>query len=292
MTSRMPRTSRPGCGGWPRTTATRCASSAPWTPRSAWSTGRTGASSRCPARSGPAGCTRSPSQHLATLTAGEGTELLVLSPHGHVEQHALVAEDGETTWLDTEPGATAGLLTYLEKMRFFSQVEPRDATAERALLSLVGPAAPEALAHARRDRAGRTGRGRGAGSEVRRRRRAAPSQHPVRRPAAARRRLGPARSARGRPAGAPVGDGAGGGGAARRGRAGRRPLGVRGDPGGRPAAPGRGGHRPPDDPGRGGSDRPRRCTWTRAATGGRRRWPGCTTWAGRRAGWCCCTSTG
>jgi folate-binding protein YgfZ len=84
-------------------------------------------------------------QHLADLTAGEGTELLVLSPHGHVEQHALVAEDGDTTWLDTEPGATAGLLTYLERMRFFSKVEPRDATAERALLSLVGPDAAEAL---------------------------------------------------------------------------------------------------------------------------------------------------
>ncbi|MEV6366643.1 CAF17-like 4Fe-4S cluster assembly/insertion protein YgfZ [Micromonospora musae] len=85
------------------------------------------------------------SQHLADLAAGEGTELLVLSPHGHIEQHALVAEDGVTTWLDTEPGATAGLLSYLEKMRFFSKVEPRDATADYALLSLVGPEAPAAL---------------------------------------------------------------------------------------------------------------------------------------------------
>ncbi|GAA2712709.1 YgfZ/GcvT domain-containing protein [Micromonospora olivasterospora] len=84
-------------------------------------------------------------QHLATLRAGEGTELLVLSPHGHVEQHAMVAEDGVTTWLDTEPGATDGLLAYLEKMRFFSRVEPRDATAEQALLSLVGPEATGAL---------------------------------------------------------------------------------------------------------------------------------------------------
>ena len=31
----------------------------------------------------------------------------MLSPHGHVEHHALVAEDGTTTWLDTEPGAGA-----------------------------------------------------------------------------------------------------------------------------------------------------------------------------------------
>ncbi|GIJ36801.1 CAF17-like 4Fe-4S cluster assembly/insertion protein YgfZ [Micromonospora andamanensis] len=85
-------------------------------------------------------------QHLAELSPGQGTELLVLSPHGHVEQHAMVAEDGDTTWLDTEPGATAGLLTYLEKMRFFSQVDPRDATAEHALLSLVGPKAAQVTA--------------------------------------------------------------------------------------------------------------------------------------------------
>ncbi|TCB99088.1 folate-binding protein [Micromonospora zingiberis] len=85
-------------------------------------------------------------QHLAELSPGQGTELLVLSPHGHIEQHAMVAEDGVTTWLDTEPGATGDLLTYLEKMRFFSQVEPRDATADQALLSLVGPRVTEALA--------------------------------------------------------------------------------------------------------------------------------------------------
>ncbi|MEU5725765.1 folate-binding protein [Micromonospora sp. NPDC047738] len=85
------------------------------------------------------------SQHLAGLGAWQGTELLVLSPHGHIEQHAMVAEDGETTWLDTEPGMTSGLLSYLEKMRFFSKVEPRDATADHALLSLVGPEATGAL---------------------------------------------------------------------------------------------------------------------------------------------------
>ena len=82
-------------------------------------------------------------QHLSGLSAGDGSELLVLSPNGHVEQHALVAEDGTTAWLDTEPGAGAGLLRYLEMMRFFTQVEPRDATAETAVLSLVGPGAAE-----------------------------------------------------------------------------------------------------------------------------------------------------
>jgi folate-binding protein YgfZ len=85
-------------------------------------------------------------QHLSDLTAGQASELLVLSPHGHVEQHAYVTEDGTTAWLDTEPGAGEGLLKYLEMMRFFTRVEPRHATAEMAVLSLVGPDAPAAVA--------------------------------------------------------------------------------------------------------------------------------------------------
>ena len=85
-------------------------------------------------------------QHLTDLRADEGTELLVLSPHGHVEHHAMVAEDGETTWLDTEPGAAGELLTFLDKMRFFSRVEPRDASADWAVLSVVGPRLDDALA--------------------------------------------------------------------------------------------------------------------------------------------------
>ncbi|HET9516242.1 MAG TPA: folate-binding protein, partial [Actinoplanes sp.] len=63
-------------------------------------------------------------QYLSELVAGEGTELLVLSPNGHLEQHAMVAEDGTTAWLDTEPGYGAGLLRYLESMRFFTRVQP------------------------------------------------------------------------------------------------------------------------------------------------------------------------
>jgi folate-binding protein YgfZ len=85
-------------------------------------------------------------QHLSGLRPGQGTETLVLSPHGHVEQHAIVTEDGATTWLDVEPGSAADLLTFLEKMRFLTRVEPRDATAEWALLSLVGPRVDDALA--------------------------------------------------------------------------------------------------------------------------------------------------
>jgi folate-binding protein YgfZ len=80
-------------------------------------------------------------QHLTDLAPGQGTELLVLSPHGHVEHHALTTDDGATTWLDTEPGRAGPLLDFLNRMRFLMRVEPADVTADWALLSLVGPEA-------------------------------------------------------------------------------------------------------------------------------------------------------
>jgi folate-binding protein YgfZ len=84
-------------------------------------------------------------QHLSALPDGAGTEALVLSPHGHVEHHLLVAESAGGTWLDVEPGTVPELLGYLESMRFMLRVEPRDASAELAVLSLVGPEVPAAL---------------------------------------------------------------------------------------------------------------------------------------------------
>ena len=88
------------------------------------------------------------SQHLSALPDGAGTQGLVLSPHGHVEQHFAVAETGGTTWLDTEPGHAAPLLAYLDSMRFLLRVEPRDATAELAVLTVLGPDTAAVLAHA------------------------------------------------------------------------------------------------------------------------------------------------
>ena len=80
------------------------------------------------------------SQHLSALADGDSTEALVLSPHGHVEQHWQVTELGGQVWLDTEPGTGAESLAYLVKMRFLKRVEPADVSADWAVLSLVGPA--------------------------------------------------------------------------------------------------------------------------------------------------------
>ena len=78
------------------------------------------------------------SQHLERLEPGHWTEALVLSPHGHVEHHMLVVDDGEATWLHVEPGTAPALVAYLESMRFWSAVEPEDVTSSYAVLSSVG----------------------------------------------------------------------------------------------------------------------------------------------------------
>lgn len=87
-------------------------------------------------------------QHVSGLAPATGTEALVLDLHGRVQHHMAVAHVEDVVWLDTEPGQAAELLGYLEQMRFWSKVEPRDATGELAVLGLVGPHTPAVLAAA------------------------------------------------------------------------------------------------------------------------------------------------
>jgi folate-binding protein YgfZ len=76
------------------------------------------------------------SQHLEALEPGRWTEALVLSPHGHVEHHLTLVDDGEATWIHVEPGTAAPLVAYLESMKFWSAVEPEDVSASYAILSV------------------------------------------------------------------------------------------------------------------------------------------------------------
>ena len=78
------------------------------------------------------------SQHLEQLAPNEWTEALVLSPHGHVEHHLTVRDDGSATWIHVEPGAAQALLGYLDSMRFWSAVEPEDVTESYAVVSIIG----------------------------------------------------------------------------------------------------------------------------------------------------------
>jgi folate-binding protein YgfZ len=93
------------------------------------------------------------SQHMTELPDGAATEALVLDSQGRVDAHMEVAYLDDTVWLDTEPGAQAtgvrdgkqSLLEYLQSMVFWSKVELRDATAERAVLTLLGPSTDDLL---------------------------------------------------------------------------------------------------------------------------------------------------
>jgi tRNA-modifying protein YgfZ len=85
------------------------------------------------------------SQHVADLADGDSTEALVLSPHGHVEQHWQLTELAGTVWLDVEPGGNAAALDYLQKMRFLKRVEPADRSDDWAVWSLVGPTAERVI---------------------------------------------------------------------------------------------------------------------------------------------------
>jgi folate-binding protein YgfZ len=94
------------------------------------------------------------SQYMNDLPDGTATEALVLDSQGRVDAHMEVAYLDDTVWLDTDPGAHATgarggqqtLLEYLRSMVFWSKVELRDATVERAVLTLLGPSADDVLA--------------------------------------------------------------------------------------------------------------------------------------------------
>ncbi len=84
------------------------------------------------------------SQHVSDLPDGTVAENLSLDGQGRVEDHWLQTQLDGVTVLDTEPWRGQPLLDFLGKMIFWADVvvEP----ADLAVLSLIGPAVPKALA--------------------------------------------------------------------------------------------------------------------------------------------------
>jgi folate-binding protein YgfZ len=82
------------------------------------------------------------SQLLLGLAAGSSTETLVLDASGRVEHAARVVDDGETTWLLTEPDDAAPLAAWLTSMRFMLRVEVADRSADLATLGWFDGADP------------------------------------------------------------------------------------------------------------------------------------------------------
>ncbi len=74
------------------------------------------------------------SQHVASLPPGRPTQALLLSPHGHVEHHLRLVDDGEATWAAVEPGTASALVDFLRSMQFMMRVQVDDVTADWAVV--------------------------------------------------------------------------------------------------------------------------------------------------------------
>lgn len=83
-------------------------------------------------------------QHVSELSAGQATEALILSAHGHIEHALYLVDDGETLWAHVEPGTQAALIAYLESMKFFYRVEVADRTDDIAIVHLPAGSIAEA----------------------------------------------------------------------------------------------------------------------------------------------------
>ncbi|WP_159944550.1 MULTISPECIES: folate-binding protein YgfZ [unclassified Nocardiopsis] len=79
------------------------------------------------------------SQLTQGLAPGTATEALVLDTRGHLRHHLSLVDDGEATWIHTEPGGGAELAAFLDSMRFMLRVEVEDLGDSRAILTVLGP---------------------------------------------------------------------------------------------------------------------------------------------------------
>jgi tRNA-modifying protein YgfZ len=78
------------------------------------------------------------------LEPGDGQYAALLDRKGHMQADMRVLRpSAEEIWLDTEPGALARVLRHLTMYSIGREVEVVDATAERAILSLIGPRSVE-----------------------------------------------------------------------------------------------------------------------------------------------------
>lgn len=75
-------------------------------------------------------------QEMESLRPGVSVETLVLDPHGHIEHHLSVVDDGTTTWVHVEPETAPALVRWLLSMRFMTQVEVADESDRLAILTV------------------------------------------------------------------------------------------------------------------------------------------------------------
>lgn len=87
------------------------------------------------------------SQSIAHLEPGASAEALLLDPSGRIEYAMRALDDGDTTWLLLDPGQGAGLLAFLDRMRFMLRVEVADRSAEFATVGSLGVQPAAAAPH-------------------------------------------------------------------------------------------------------------------------------------------------
>ncbi|UAK34446.1 folate-binding protein [Nocardia asteroides] len=78
------------------------------------------------------------SQHVADLGDGQSAENLDLDLNGRVLHHFVLTELDGTVWIDTEAERGPDLLAFLQRMVFWADAKPVEAT-DHAVLSLLGP---------------------------------------------------------------------------------------------------------------------------------------------------------
>jgi len=77
-------------------------------------------------------------------SCGQGCYAALLDPKAHILADMRILSAGPAElWLDTEPHALDAVLRHMRMYRIGRQVEISDRTAERAILSLLGPASAE-----------------------------------------------------------------------------------------------------------------------------------------------------
>ncbi|VEI13613.1 CAF17-like 4Fe-4S cluster assembly/insertion protein YgfZ [Trueperella bialowiezensis] len=79
---------------------------------------------------------------FTALAPGESSEMLLLSPNGHVEAAAAVVDDGERTWFLMDTGCSEPFAQFLESMQFRMRVEVERWEGEQkpAVIGLMVPA--------------------------------------------------------------------------------------------------------------------------------------------------------
>ena len=85
------------------------------------------------------------SNDVEALTPGQGCYATFLTPKGKMRGDMRILGGEDWLWIDTEPATLAALARTVKMYSIGREVSHRDVTPERAILSLIGPAARAAL---------------------------------------------------------------------------------------------------------------------------------------------------